>query len=74
MARRHRTDKHTRIEARRLKRGFGASPVDWSDLIEHNDEDNDNANSIDNGYDQDDIEDYARWAEATARRAKSVGY
>jgi hypothetical protein len=73
MARCHRTDKHARIEARRLKRGLGAAPVDWSGLIDHNNDSS--ANSTDWGYDpHDDIEDYARWAEATARKAKSIGY
>jgi hypothetical protein len=69
MARCHRTDKHARIEARRLKRGLGTAPVDWSGLIDHNHD-----NSADGGYDShEDIEDYARWAEASARKAKSIG-
>jgi hypothetical protein len=62
MSRKHRMTKHDRMEARKMKRGYYATDIDWNAIIPGDDD-------APTAREDDCLNDYARWAEETARKA-----
>ena len=61
MGRRHKTDKHERMEARKMKHGAGVRDVDWDSLIKNENHHEDNGDKQDS-Y----MREYEEWLRSSA--------